>query len=118
MKASGPVHLLFCDYEGDFPFSETLSKLGFLVDHIRPDALKHVTVGDHQAYLFSFKTAENSKAALATCERLKGANLPTAIILLSMSPVTAEFTVHQRSKNAADADVSQPTSVTMEKQRL
>ncbi|MDB5037785.1 MAG: hypothetical protein JWQ35_1313, partial [Bacteriovoracaceae bacterium] len=110
--ASGVCQLLFCDYEGEFPFSETLSKLGFSVDHIRPDALKHVTVGDHQAYIFSFKTEENTKLALSTCERLKAAELPTAIILLKMSLATPEFSNHQRSNYAADGYVSNPTSVT------
>jgi hypothetical protein len=112
VSATDPCHLLFCDYEGDFPFSEILSKLGFLVDHIRPDALKHVTVGDHQAYIFSFKSDESSKQAILTCERLKLAELPTAIILLNMAAATPEFLNHSKSKCAADAYISNPPSVT------
>jgi hypothetical protein len=107
------THLLFCDYEGEFPFSETLSKLGFLVDHIRPEALRHVTVGDHQVYIFAFHSNENAKAALLTCDRLKGAALPTAIVLLHMGIPTPEFMNHQTGKHAADAYVTNSSSITV-----
>jgi hypothetical protein len=105
-------HLLFCDYDGEFPFSETLSKLGFLVDHVRPDSLKHVTVGDHEAYIFSFRKPENEKYALTTCERLKIAELPTDILLLNMGPATPEFLNHQNSQHSADAYIVNPKSIT------
>ncbi len=99
---SAPCHLLFCDYEGDFRFSETLSKLGYLVDHIRPDALKHVSVGDHNVFIFSFQSHENEQLALSTCEKLKIAELPTAIILMHLGKPSVEFLNHGESKNRAD----------------
>lgn len=100
-----PCHLLFCDYEGDFRFSETLSKLGYLVDHVRPEALKHVSVGDHQAFVFSFQSSGSEKQALATCEKLKMAELPTAIILMHLGEPSVEFKSHRESKNRADGYV-------------
>ncbi len=109
---SDSSHLLFCDYEGEFPFSETLTHLGFLVDHIRPEALRHVTVGDHQAYIFSFKSQENMRNALSTCERLKAAELSTSIVLLYMSQPTPEFLNHDRSQYRADSYVANPSSPT------
>lgn len=109
---SQPIHILYCDYENEFPYSETLSRIGFLVDHVRADALRHVTVGDHRVYIFSFKTKPNMQEALATCERLKAAGLPTAIVLICLFQPGPEFLNHESSHYHADAYVANPSSVT------
>jgi len=102
--------VLFCDYDGDFEFADVLTQLGFVVDQIRPEGLRGVTVGEHSVYIFSFEKQENIKKALSTCEKLKSAELFTPIIMMSRGSTPSEFMNHQESSKAADAYVSNSTS--------
>ncbi len=81
-----PCHLLYCDYEGEFKYSEALSRIGYVVDHVRPEALRHVNVGDHQVFVFVYSQPDNAQAAGQTAEKLKMAELPSEIVLLNMAP--------------------------------
>lgn len=110
MRGGGAINLLFCDYEGEYRFSEVLSRIGYLVDHIRPDALRHVNVGDHSAFIFSFSTADNERLALATVEKLKQAELPTALILMHFGEPSQDFSEHMSKEHCADAYIIKPQS--------
>lgn len=102
--------VLFCDFDGPFDFSDTLSSIGYVVDQIRPDALRQISVGDHDLYLFSFDTDEHQKKAIKTCEKLKQADLKIPIILMNREVVSPEFLNHQGSRYAADGYVARPQS--------
>lgn len=111
MGLSGePARILFCDYDGEYLFADILSQLGYAVDQIRPEALRQVTVGDHNLYIFSFQGDAEMKKALSTCEKLKKASLPTPILLINHSPATPDFLNHKMSQNRADAYVVSPSS--------
>lgn len=105
-----PIRILFCDYDGEFKFGDVLSRLGYAIDQIRPDALRQVTVGDHQVYVFAFVNNDNMQKALRTCEKLKQANLPTPILMLNHAAATPEYLNHKVSANPADGYVANPTS--------
>lgn len=100
--------VLFCDYDGEFEYSETLSRVGYLVDQIRSDALRQVGVGDHQLFLFSFGQPDSLSKVLKTCEKLKFAELSTPIVLLARSAMGPDFLNHQKTRYAADAYISNP----------
>ena len=103
--------VLFCDFEGAFPYCETLSQLGYQVDQILPESLKHVSVGDHLVYVFAFADEENMESAFKISEKLKRAQLKTPIMLLYLSGATPTFLNHQSmSKNPADAYVADPAT--------
>jgi len=101
--------ILFCDFDGDFKFAATLSKIGYSVDQIRPDSLRQVSVGDHKAYIFAFESENSMKKAMKTTEKLKAAELKTPIILLNYGKPDAEFIHHQSSPYRADAYVANVT---------
>lgn len=95
--------ILFCDFDGEFELAEDLTRLGYLVDQIRPDGLRSVAVGDHCLYVFSFGKIETTPEVLRICRKLKSARLPTPIALLSRADtVSEEFTEHRSSSHAAD----------------
>jgi len=75
--------LLFCDYDGSFELADRLSLSGYLIDQIRPDGLRGVTVGDHSVYIFVYEKKSNGKAVQKICEKLKGAELLTPIIVVN-----------------------------------
>jgi len=102
--------ILFCDYDGEFQFSEELSRVGYAIDQIRPDALRQVGVGDHQLFLFSFESKDSLSKVLKTCEKLKFAELSTPIALLARQPMGPDFLNHQKAKYAADAYISNPAT--------
>jgi len=104
------ARILFCDYDGEFEYSDVLSRLGYLVDQIRPDSLRAVTVGEHQLYLLSFGELESCKKALRVCEKLKQAELQTPIMLVYRSGSDPSFLNHQSSPQAADAYILNPSS--------
>ncbi len=106
----GVPRLLVCDFEAQFTFCDVLSRVGYLVDQILPDALKHVTVGDHDLYLFAFQTDASMQKALKIVEKLKTAELSTPIFLLNFSPPSPEFLNHQKSPGAANAYLAAPRS--------
>lgn len=95
--------ILFCDFDGEFECADDLTRLGYLVDQIRPDDLRSVAVGDHCLYVFSFGKIETTPEVLRICRKLKSARLPTPIALLSRAEdVSEEFTEHRSSSHAAD----------------
>ncbi|MBN8554127.1 MAG: hypothetical protein J0L93_01675 [Deltaproteobacteria bacterium] len=102
--------VLFCDYDGEFEYADTLSKIGYIVDQIRPDALRQISVGEHQVYIFMFQAEEHMKKAMRTCEKLKAAELTTPIFLLNRAPATPTFLNHKTATGAADAYVANPSS--------
>ncbi len=102
--------ILFCDYDGDFAFAEDLSRVGFIVDQIRPDALRQVGIGDHQVFVFSFGEAETLPKVLKTAEKLKFAELKTPMVLVARASMGPDFLNHQKSKFPADAYISNPLS--------
>lgn len=102
--------ILFCDYDGDFEFAENLSRVGFAVDQIRPDALRQVAIGDHQLFLFSFGVFDSLSKVLKTCEKLKFAELTTPIALLARQSVGPDFLNHQKTRYAANVYISNPLS--------
>jgi len=108
--SGGDCRVLFCDYDGEFEFAETLSRVGYLVDQIRSDALRQVGVGDHQLFLFTFGNPDSLPKVLKTCEKLKFAELSTPIVLLARAPMGPEFLNHQKTRYAADAYISNPSS--------
>ena len=75
--------LLFCDYDGSFELADRLSLSGYLIDQIRPDGLRGVTVGDHSVYIFVFQKSANGQAVQRICEKLKAAELLTPIIAVN-----------------------------------
>lgn len=102
--------LLFCDYDGEFEHADILTYLGFVVDQIRPDALRAVTVGEHSIFIFSFEKNELTKKVLKTVEKLKSADLTTPIICIHRGLPTPEFLNHQSAEKHADAYVANPDS--------
>jgi hypothetical protein len=108
---SSPGRVLLCDFDGAFQFAEELASVGFLVDQIRPDALRQVAVGDHDLFLFSLETPDGLNRALRTCEKLKAAQLTTPIALWSRKQIGPEFLNHQQSNLAADLYIHAPRSV-------
>jgi len=106
----GTPSLLVRDFEGKFAFCDMLSKVGYLVDQILPEALKHVTVGDHDLYIFSFQSEENMQRALKIVGKLKQAKLPTPIFLLNFSPPSPDFLNHQKAEFAANGYLAAPRS--------
>jgi hypothetical protein len=109
--ASTPGRVLLCDFDGAFQFAEELASVGFLVDQIRPDALRQVAVGDHDLFLFSFETTDGLHRALKTCEKLKVAQLTTPIALWARKQIGPEFLNHQQSNLPADLYIHAPRSV-------
>ncbi|PIR21757.1 MAG: hypothetical protein COV44_11535 [Deltaproteobacteria bacterium CG11_big_fil_rev_8_21_14_0_20_45_16] len=101
----GPERLLFCDYDGEFRFADVLSRLGFLVDQIRPEGLRSISVGEHSLYIFSFEESKNSQKALKTCEKLKSAQFLTPIVLVNRNKPTPDFINHKHEEKRADAYV-------------
>jgi len=97
--------LLFCDYDGEFEQAAVLSKLGFLVDQIRPDGLRSVAVGEHSAYLFVFEKLESKEEVRKICKKLKSAGLVTPIVVVGLTKGFGE-------SDFADADyvIVDPTS--------
>lgn len=85
-----------------------LSRVGYVVDQIRPDALRQVSVGDHKVYIFAFQTEASQKKALKTCEKLKSAELGTPLVLLSLLTASPELLNHQTVTLKADAYVINP----------
>ncbi len=113
MGVSSPGRILLCDFDGAFQFAEELASVGFLVDQIRPDALRQVAVGDHDLFLFSFETLDGLNRALKTCDKLKAAQLSTPIGLLARAQLGPDFLNHQQSSSPADLYVHAPRSVSV-----
>lgn len=111
MSNAEPERILFVDYDGDFKAAQTLSSVGFVVDQIRPDALRQVGIGDHDVFVFSFGEEKNLKSALDTCEKLKSADLKTPIVLICEGSGGPEFLNHQKSENPAEAYISKTNSM-------
>ena len=108
---SAPARILLCDFDGDFLFADELTRLGFLIDQIRPDALRQVAVGDHDLFLFSFETLNELTRVLKTCEKLKFAELETPIVLWSRKLMGPEFLNHQQSQYPANLYINSPDSL-------
>lgn len=108
--AQNLIRLLYCDYDGDFLFSDKLRRIGYSVDEVRPEALRSISVGDHQAYVFSFEKEQNLTRALKTCEKLKSAELMTPIILVQRGSASPDFLNHQSEALRADSYVAQEES--------
>ncbi|TVQ79753.1 MAG: hypothetical protein EA369_04140 [Bradymonadales bacterium] len=102
--------ILFCDYDGEFEFADKLTRVGYLVDQIRPEALRSVTVGEHAVFILSFVEEESCKKALRVCEKLKEAELNTPLVLVYRSGQDPSFLNHQSEKKAADAYLLNPVS--------
>lgn len=102
--------VLFCDYDGEFQFADALSRVGYLVDQIRPEALRSIMVGEHLAYVLSFESPESCKKALRVCEKLKLAELKTPIILLYRKGQDPTFLNHKATEHAGDAYLLNPSS--------
>jgi hypothetical protein len=104
-QSSGRI--LFCDYDGHFLFADTLSRVGFAVDQIRPDALRQVGVGDHEVFLFSFGLPDSLPKVLKTCEKLKFAELKTPIALLARELMGPDFLNHLEIHHSSIASIFQ-----------
>jgi hypothetical protein len=102
--------ILFCDYDGDFAFADMLSRVGYVVDQIRPEALRQVAIGEHQVYVFSFELLDSLSKALKTCEKLKFAELSTPIVLLARQSLGPDFLNHKTTRYAANLYISHPSS--------
>lgn len=103
--------ILFCDYDGEFEYADSLSRIGYLVDQIRPDSLRSVNVGDHSLYLFSYESAEKTEEVLEICERLKAAELLTPIVVLCRRKPHEKYLAHGKTSHLqADAYLAEPKS--------
>jgi hypothetical protein len=102
--------VLFCDYDGEFQYADSLSQVGYLVDQIRPDALRSIMVGEHLAYILSFESDDSCKKALRVCEKLKMAELKTPIFLVYRSGQDPNFLNHRGSEHSADGYLLNPQS--------
>jgi len=111
VTSSSPTRLLFCDFDGAFQFSDELTRIGFLVDQIRPEALRQVAVGDHDLFLFSFETSAALPKVLKTSEKLKYAELATPIALWARKPMGPEFLNHQAVEHHANLYIHAPSSI-------
>lgn len=89
--------VLFCDYDGDFRYADTLTRLGYLVDQIRPESLRAVNVGEHAVYLFSFEDQERTADVLSLCDKLKAAELLTPIVVYCRRAAAPSFLSHAKT---------------------
>lgn len=110
MRLEERSRVLFCDFDGEFEMADALSEVGYLVDQIRPESLRSVTVGEHAVYLFAFGKPETTAKVLKITEKLKLAELLTPILLFCRGVASPEFLNHQSQRLAAEAYIANSNS--------
>lgn len=110
MSSGERSRVLFCDFDGEFEYSDAIREIGFLVDQIRPESLRSVTVGEHAVYVFGFTRLDTTSKVLKIAEKLKAAELLTPIILCCRAQAAPNFLNHQSHSYAADVYIASEQS--------